>query len=73
MHALVEGWAPKFGAVKMGSIAELELGQHEISNELAELNLSKTARRGLYGEGVMTKLHDPDRRWNADTLEIIPA
>ena len=71
MHALVEGWAPKFGAVRMGSVAELELGEHGISKELAELNLSKTARSGLYGEGVMTKLHAPDQRWNADTLEII--
>lgn len=71
MHTLVEGWAPKFGAVRMGSVAELELGEHGISKELAELNLSKTARSGLYGEGVMTKLHDPDQRWNADTLEII--
>jgi len=71
MHALIEGWAPKFGAVRMGSVAELELGEHGISKELAELNLSKTARSGLYGEGVMTKLHDPDQRWNADTLEII--
>jgi hypothetical protein len=71
MHALIEGWAPKFGAVRMGSVAELELGEHGISKELAELNLSKTARSGLYGEGVMTKLHNPDQRWNADTLEII--
>ena len=71
MHTLIEGWAPKFGAVRMGSVAELELGEHGISKELAELNLSKTARSGLYGEGVMTKLHDPDQRWNADTLDII--
>jgi hypothetical protein len=71
MHALIEGWAPKFGAVRMGSVAELELGEHGISKELAELNLSKTARSGFYGERVMTKLHDPDQRWNADTVEII--
>ncbi|MBA7643249.1 MAG: acetoacetate decarboxylase family protein [Proteobacteria bacterium] len=71
MHTLIEGWAPKFGAVRMGSVAELELGEHGISKELAELNLSKTARSGLYGEGVMTKLHDPDQRWNADTLDIV--
>ena len=71
MHTLIEGWAPKFGAVRMGSVAELELGEHGISKELAELNLSKTARSGLYGEGVMTKLHAPHQRWNADTLEII--
>ena len=71
MHTLIEGWAPKFGAVTIGSIGELELGEHGISKELAKLNLSKTARSGLYGEGVMTKLHDPDQRWNTDTLEII--
>ncbi|MBW1714925.1 MAG: acetoacetate decarboxylase family protein [Deltaproteobacteria bacterium] len=71
MHSLIEGWAPKFGAVRMGSVAKLELGEHPISKELAELNLSKTARSGLYGEGVMTKLHDPDQRWNTDTLKII--
>jgi hypothetical protein len=73
MHALVEGWAPKLGTVRMGSLGKLELGEHGISSELAGLTLSKTARSGLYGEGVMTKLHNPDRRWNADTLEIISA
>jgi hypothetical protein len=71
MHALVGGWGPRLGKVMMGNIAELELGEHRISKELAELNLSKTAKSGLYGEGVMTKLYDPDRRWNVDTLDII--
>lgn len=71
MHALVDGWAPRLGAVVMGSIAELELGEHRVSKELADLNLSKTARSGFYGEGVMTKLFDPDQRWNVDTLDII--
>jgi hypothetical protein len=71
MHGLVDGWAPRLGMMMMGNIAELEIGKHQIGKELAELNLSKTARSGLYGEGVMTKLYDPDRRWNVDTLNVI--
>jgi hypothetical protein len=71
MHALVEGWAPRLGMVMMGNVAELEIGEHRIGKELAGLNLSKIARSGLYGEGVMTKLYDPDRRWNVDTLNVI--
>jgi hypothetical protein len=71
MHALVEGWAPRLGKVMMGKIARLELGEHPISQELADLRLSKTARSGLYAEGMMTKLYDPDRRWNVDTLAPI--
>ena len=71
MHALIEGWAPKFGAVRMGSVAELELGEHRISREIAGLNLSRTARTGLYAEGAMTKLYDPDQRWSGDTLKLL--
>lgn len=71
MHALVDGWAPRLGAVMMGKVARLELGEHRISKELADLNLSKTARSGQYAEGMMTKLHDPDQRWNVDTLALI--
>lgn len=71
MHTLIDGWAPRLGKMMMGSIAELELGEHRISKELADLNMSKAARSGLYGEGVMTKLHEPDQRWNVDSLEII--
>lgn len=71
MHGLVDGWTPRLGMVMMGNIAELELGEHRISKELANLNLSKTARAGLYGEEVMTKLYEPDRRWNVDTLDVI--
>jgi hypothetical protein len=56
----------------LGGDAELELGNHPISKELSELNLSKTARSGIYAEGMMTKLYGPDIRWNADTLEKIP-
>jgi len=72
MHAPVEGWAPKFGSVTLGrGFAELELGEHPISQELRELKLSSVARTGFYGEGTMTKLYDPDQRWKADTLELI--
>ena len=71
LHAQVEGWAPKFGSAKMGKIAELELGDHPISREIAELDLSRTARTGLYSEGAMTKLHAPDQRWCGDTLELL--
>ncbi|HUT70785.1 MAG TPA: acetoacetate decarboxylase family protein [Desulfatiglandales bacterium] len=71
LHAQVEGWAPKFGSVMMGNIAELELGEHRVSREIAELNLGRTARTGLYAEGAMTKLHDPDQRWCGDTLELL--
>jgi hypothetical protein len=72
MRGLIEGWAPKIGETWLGSDAELELGNHRISKELAALNLSKRARSGMYAEGMMTKLYDPDIRWNADTLEEIP-
>jgi hypothetical protein len=68
MHALVDGWAPRLGAVMIGDVARLELGEHRISKELTDLELSKTARSGQYTEGMMTKLHDPDQSWNVDTL-----
>ena len=69
MHALVDGWAARFGAMMIGNnLGRLELGDHPISKELADLNLSKTARSGQYAEGMMTKLYDPDQRWNVDTL-----
>ena len=71
MHALIDGWAPRLGAVMMGNVARLELGEHRISEELAELDLSKTARSGQYAEEMMTKLHDPDQRWNVETLAPI--
>jgi hypothetical protein len=71
LHTQVEGWAPKFGSAKMGRIAELELGEHRISREIAELNLSRTARTGLYAEGAMTKLHTPDQQWCGDTLKLL--
>ena len=71
MHTLIEGKAPKLGQTMIGKMGELELGEHSISQELKELNLSNVARGGQYGEGVMTKLHSPDQRWNIETLEVI--
>jgi hypothetical protein len=72
MRGVTEGWAPKIGETMLGSDAELELGNHRISKELAELNLSKKARDGMYAEGMMAKLYDPDILWNVDSLEKIP-
>jgi len=71
MRGVIEGWAPKIGDTMLGGNAELELGNHRISKELADLNLSKTAKSGMYAEGMMTKLYAPDIRWNADTLQKI--
>ena len=70
MHAFVDGLAPRLGTVMMGNVARLELGEHRIGKELADLGLSKIARSGQYAEGMMTKLYDPDRRWNVETLTI---
>ena len=71
MHGFVDGWAPRLGSMMMGNVAQLELGEHRISKELAELDLSMVALSGEYSEGMMTKLHDPDKRWNIDTLAEI--
>jgi hypothetical protein len=68
MHALVDGRAPRLGAVMMGNLARLELGGHQISKELVDLGLSNIACSGQYAEGAMTKLYDPDKRWSIDTL-----
>lgn len=73
MHSLIEGWAPKFGFMMRGIISELELGEHRISEELAELNIGKTPKAVGYAEGAMGKLHEPDTRWNVDTLKMIQA
>ncbi len=73
MHGLIEGWAPKFGLMMKGTIAEIELGEHRISKELSSLNFGKTAKGVVYAEGAMMKLHEPDQRWNVDTLETIKA
>lgn len=71
MHTTIESWGPKFGRMMMGKMATLELGNHPISRELADLSLSKTALSGTYAEGMMMKLHDPDKKWDLDTLELI--
>ncbi len=71
MRGVIEGWAPKIGETMFGGNAELELGNHQVSKELGKLKLSKTTKSGMYAEGMMTKLYDPDIRWNADTLEKI--
>ena len=71
MHALIEGRAPKFGSVIFSKFAELELGDHPIGKELKEAELNLTARTGFYAEGMMTKLYDPDLRWQASTLKPI--
>ena len=71
MHAFVEGKATRLGSGMIGEIAEIELGEHPISNELAGLNLNKTALIGQYGEGAMSKLHEPDRRWDVESLDPV--
>jgi len=73
MHGLIEAWAPKLGLMMKGTIAEIEFGEHPISKELSALNFGKTAKGVVYAEGAMTKLHEPDQRWNVDTLARIKA
>ncbi len=72
MRGLIQGCPPKIGETMLGGNAELELGNHRISKELGELNLSRTARSGMYTKGMMAKLYDADIRWSVDTLEKIP-
>jgi len=71
MHTLVEGWAPQFGVKMMGNKAKLGLGNHRISQEIAELNLSKNGSSGQYAEGMMSKLYSPDQHWDVNTLAVI--
>jgi len=71
MHGFVDGRAAQLGAVMMGNVARLELGEHRISKELIDLGIGETARSGHYIEGMMTKLYDPDQQWNVDTLSLI--
>ena len=71
MHTFIDGWAPKYGVKMMGHKARLELGDHGISREIAELDLSKTASSGQYAEGMMSKLHAPDQQWDVDTLAVV--
>lgn len=68
MHGLVDGWAPRLGTMTTGNMAQIELGQHWISEEIAGLELSNVALSGMYAEGMMMKMYDPDKRWNFDTL-----
>jgi hypothetical protein len=71
MHTLVKAHAAKYGQVKFGKCGELELGSHRISNELKNLDLSKFAWSGFFGEGTMSRLYDPDRQWDKDTMNSI--
>ena len=71
MHTFIDGWAPRYGVKMMGHKAKLELGDHRISREIAELNLSKASSTGQYAEGVMSKLHAPDQQWDVDTLAFV--
>lgn len=71
MHTLIDMQAPRHGTAMMGSCAELELGEHPISKELVDLQLSRSPRSGIYGEGMMGKLYAPDKFWKADTLDIV--
>ena len=72
MHTLVEGTAPNYGFKMMGYKANLELGSHQISHEIAGLNLSKTSVSGQYADGMMSKLYSPDQHWDIYTLQTIP-
>lgn len=69
MHSLVEVYAPRFGKKILGKCGELELGSHRISDELKDLELSKSAWSGFCGDGTMAKLYDPDRLWDRETLK----
>lgn len=71
MHTLVEGWAPRYGVKMMGNKAKLELGNHRISQEIAELNLNKASLSGQHAEGMMSKLYSPDQHWDINTLDVI--
>lgn len=67
MHGSAIGWAQRLGTTMIGEIAQLKLGDHQISEELRELNLKETAYIGQYADGVMIKLYDLDQQWNVDT------
>jgi len=68
MHGYVEGWAQNLRTKLMGKTSRLELGEHPISKELRELEISSNAFCTQHAEGAMTKLYDPDQEWNVDTL-----
>ena len=71
MHTRVEAWAPQYGMKMMGHKANLELGDHSISQEISELELSKNSLSGQYAEGMMSKLYSPDQHWDVNTLDSI--
>jgi hypothetical protein len=68
LHSLIEGLAPKTGQKILGRCGKLELGSHLISRELESLKPNQTAWSGTYGEGTMSKLYDPDKQWDRETL-----
>lgn len=70
---MTEFWAPKFKVKKRGTLSEIELGQHRISKEQADRNISKTAKGVIYAKGAITKFHELNQQWNADNLEAIKA
>jgi len=72
MHTLIEGWSPRYRLKMVGSKAELELGSHWISQEIAGLNLSNTSLAVLHTDGMMTKLYTPNLRWDVNTLAVVP-
>lgn len=71
MHTLIEGLAPRYGLKIIGNKAELELGNHWISQEIAQLNLSKTSFAVQHIEGMMTKLYTPNQHWDVNTLAAV--
>jgi hypothetical protein len=71
MHTLIDGSAPRYGLKMLGNKATLELGNHWISKEIAELNLSKTSLAVQHIEGMMTKLYAPNQRWNVNNLAVV--
>ncbi|MBW1855431.1 MAG: hypothetical protein JRJ00_12265 [Deltaproteobacteria bacterium] len=71
MHTLIEGRAAKFGQKILGKCGELELGSHRISDELRNFKMSKSSWIGFSGENTMSKLYDPDQRWDKDTMKLV--
>ncbi len=68
MHGYVEGLVQNLRTKLMGKTSSLEVGDHPISKELKELEISSNAFCIQHAEGAMTKLYDPDQEWNVDTL-----
>ncbi len=68
MHGSAVGLGQRLGIKMLGKTAQLELGEHQISEELRGLSISETAFCEQYADGVMTKLYDPDQRWSVAAL-----